>query len=73
MKRSTIYLEDDVYKALKFKAFEVNESLSGLVNEALRGALRDDHADLVAIEARKSERPVSYAHFLRDLKKRGQI
>jgi len=73
MKRATIYLEDDLHKALKFKAFEANESVSNLVNDAVRVALEEDLEDLADIDARKKEKPMSYASFLKELKRRGQI
>lgn len=73
MKRATIYLEDELHRALKLKAFEANESISYVVNDAVRGALEDDLEDLTAIETRRKEKPVSYSVFLKELKSRGQI
>ncbi|HYW84331.1 MAG TPA: CopG family transcriptional regulator [Spirochaetia bacterium] len=73
MKRATIYLDDSLHKALKLKAFEANESISSLVNDAVRGALEEDLEDLTAIEFRKKEKPIGYASFLNELKSRGQI
>jgi hypothetical protein len=73
MKRATIYLDDQLHKALKLKAFETNESVSNLVNEAVRSALDEDLEDLSAIESRKKEKPISYASFLTELRSRGQI
>jgi hypothetical protein len=73
MKRATIYLDEGLHKALKLKAFEADESISNLVNDAVRGALEEDLEDLTAIEGRKREKPISYASFLNELKSRGQI
>lgn len=73
MKRATIYLDENIHKALKIKSFEANESISNLVNDAVRSALEDDLDDLNAIEARKHEKPISYTAFLRELKSRGKI
>ena len=39
-KRSTVYFEPKVYRALKIKAAVTDESISGLVNDAVRESLR---------------------------------
>jgi hypothetical protein len=73
MKRATIYLEDDLHRALKLKSAESDQPISVLVNEAVRTALEEDLEDLSAIEARKAEKAVSYEEFLIQLKASGQI
>ena len=73
MKRATIYLEEDLHRALKLKSVEAEQSISDFVNEAVRVALEEDLEDLTAIEQRKREKTVSYASFLQELKGRGQI
>ena len=73
MKRATIYLHDDLHKALRIKAFEADRSVSDLVNDAVRVALEEDMEDLTDLEARRREKPVSYHDFLKELKHRGQI
>lgn len=73
MKRATIYLDEGLHKALKLKALEAEESISHLVNDAVRGALDEDLGDLESIEQRKKEKPISYESYLKELKRRGQI
>ncbi len=73
MKRATIYLQEDLHRALRLKAFEADRSVSDLVNDAVRVALEEDVADLTDLEARRSEKPVSYHEFLKGLKGRGQL
>jgi plasmid stability protein len=73
MKRATIYLQKDLHRALRIKAFEADRSVSDLVNDAVRTALEDDIEDLTDLEARRKERPVSYHDFLKELKARGQL
>jgi plasmid stability protein len=73
MKRATIYLQEDLHRALRIKAFESEKSVSDLVNDAVRVALDEDVEDLTDLEARRREKPVSYHDFLKDLKARGQI
>ena len=55
MKRATVYLEEDLHKALKLKAIESEASLSEIVNEAVRSTLAEDMSDLRDIESRKGE------------------
>jgi plasmid stability protein len=73
MKRATIYLQEDLHKALRIKAFEADKSVSDLVNDAVRVALEEDIEDLTNLEARRHEKPVSYHDFLKELKDRGRI
>lgn len=72
-KRSTIYLDPDLHKALRLKAVETSRSLSDLVNEAVKLALAEDTEDLAAFEARKAEPLISYDVMLKRLRKDGRI
>ena len=40
--RSTVYLESDLHQALRLKAAHSQRSMSDIVNDALRQALRED-------------------------------
>ena len=73
MKRATIYLQEELHRALRIKAFEADKSVSELVNDAVRSALEEDVEDLSDLEARRREKPISYHDFLKGLKERGQI
>ena len=73
MKRATIYLEEDLHRALKLKSAEADQTISHLVNDAIRTSLSEDLDDLADIEKRRNEKAVSYEDFLKDLKSRGQI
>lgn len=72
-KRSTIYLDPDLYRALRLKAAETERSISELVNEAVKYALFEDSIDLQAFEERKHEPLVSFEEVLKKLKKNGKI
>jgi len=72
-KRSTIYFEPDLHKALRLKAVETSRSLSELVNEAVREALAEDAEDLAAFEERADEPLISYDEMVKKLKKNGRI
>lgn len=72
-KRSTIYLEADLHKAVRLKSANTNKSISEIVNDSLREALREDQEDLAAFEERAGERNVTYEEFLSKLKADGKI
>ena len=58
-KRSTIYFDPAIHKALKSKAVSTETSLSELVNEAVRLLMSEDEEDLPVIST-KAERSLSY-------------
>jgi len=72
-KRSTIYLDPDIHKALRLKAVETSRSVSDLVNEAVRESLAEDAEDIEAFEKRVSEPLISYDDMVKRLKKDGRI
>jgi hypothetical protein len=71
--RSTIYFEPDLHRALRVKSAHTRRSLSELVNDAVRQALKEDQDDLSAFEERVNEPLISYEALLKDLKKHGKI
>jgi len=73
LKRSTVYLDAELHRALKIKAAETEYSVSELVNEAVRNALAEDAVDLAAIEERKNEPRLPFEDVLKKLKKDGRI
>jgi len=72
-KRATIYFEPDLHRVLRIKAVSTGRSISALVNEAVREALREDREDLAAFEERAAEPTITYAALLEDLKAHGKI
>jgi len=72
-KRSTVYFEADVHQALRIKAATTHQSVSEVVNEAVRLALREDQEDLNAFTERAKEATLSYEELLEDLKEHGKI
>jgi plasmid stability protein len=72
-KRSTVYFEADVHQALRIKAATTHQSVSEVVNEAVRLALREDQEDLSAFSERAKEATFSYEELLEDLKEHGKI
>jgi hypothetical protein len=72
-KRSTIYFDPIIHKALKIKALETSRSVSEIVNSAVREALSEDAEDIAAFEERADEKLISYAEMVKRLKKDGRI
>ena len=54
-KRATIYFDPDLHRALRLKAAETDQSVSDLVNRAVKLTLAEDVEDLAAFEARAHE------------------
>ncbi len=69
--RSTVCLESALHQALRLKSAHSKRSMSDIVNEALRQALREDEEDLAAVRGRAKERALSYEGFLAKLKADG--
>ena len=72
-KRSTIYFDPKVYRALKIKAAVTDESISDLVNDAVAESLREDAIDIEAARRRAHEPRIPYHRVLRDLKRKGLL
>jgi len=72
-KRSTVYFEPEIHQALRIKAATTHISVSEVVNEAVRIALREDQDDLSAFEQRAGEPILSYEELLKDLESNGKL
>ena len=72
-KRSTVYFEPEIHQALRMKAASTHISVSKVVNEAVRIALREDQEDLSAFEQRAEESVLSYEELLKDLESNGKL
>lgn len=71
--RSTLYLDPDLHQALRLKSAQSRRSMSDIVNDALRQALREDQEDLAAVRARAREKGLDYEAFLARLKADGTL
>ena len=72
-KRATVYLDPDLHKALRLKAVETSQSVSELVNRAVREALAEDAEDIAAFEERAGEPLIAYDAMVKRLKRDGRI
>jgi hypothetical protein len=72
-KRATVYLDSRIHRALKLKAAQTDSTVSDLVNEAVRVALKEDAIDLQAIQDRAHEPSRPFEDVLRDMKRDGLL
>lgn len=72
-KRATVYFDPALHRMLRLKAAETDQSLSELVNDAVRTALAEDAEDFEAFEAREAEPDYSFEDAVKDLKRRGKL
>ena len=72
-RRSTIYFDPQLHAALRIKAAHTNQTVSAIVNEAVRLSLAEDQEDLAAFEDRVAEPTISYEALLNDLRAHGKI
>ena len=72
-KRTTIYLDPDLHKALRLKAAALSRTVSDLVSEAVRESLSEDAEDIAAFEETAKEPLISYDEMVKRLKRDGLI
>ena len=73
VKPTTVYIDAKVLQAVKLKAVHGRTSVSKLINEALKYALREDLTDLAAISSRHHEPSKSFEAVLKGLKHDGLL
>jgi hypothetical protein len=72
-RRATIYLDPDLHRALRLKAAETDQTISDLVNDAVRRNLAEDAEDLTAYRERAKEASLDFEKVLKDLRRRGKL
>lgn len=72
-KKLTVYFKPDIHQALRIKAATTHQSVSEVVNEAVRVSLREDQEDLNAFTQRVGEATLSYEALLEALKLNSKI
>jgi len=72
-KRTTVYLEQELHRALRLKAAVTDRSVSDLINEMIRERLIEDSDDLNAFRERAEEPVISYEGLLQELKAHGKL
>ena len=72
-KRSTVYFDPSIHRALRLKAAETDRTISDLVNDAVRLSLNEDVEDLAAFKERAAEPSLSFEEVVKSLKRSGKI
>ena len=72
-KRATVYFDPEIHRALKIKAATTSQSISEIIDAAIRFELYEDEEDLRTFEERKSEPSRAFEDVLKDLKRNGKI
>ena len=72
-RRATVYLDPELHRALRMKAAETDQSISDLVNAAIRQTLAEDSEDLAAFRARAKEPNLDFESVLKQLRRRGKL
>ena len=72
-KRTTVYLDPVLLKAMRYKALINETSVSEMINDAIRIELAEDAEDLAAFEERKNEPLISFEELVKRLKLDGLV
>jgi len=73
LRRATVYLDPEIHRALKLKAASTDQSISEMVNEAIRLSLAEDADDIEAFDERVSEPDIDFDSFVKSLRRSGKI
>lgn len=73
MSKATLYIDEEIHKALRIKAAETRQSMSELVNDALKASLLEDLEDISEWKERRKEPRISYDELLSQLRSDGTI
>lgn len=73
--KATLYLDTTMYRTLKVRAAETGQTISAIMNDALKAQLAEDMDDIAAIHDRLQmrETAISYEAALTELRARGII
>jgi hypothetical protein len=72
-RRSTVYFDPAVHRALRLHSAASDRNLSEVVNEMVRRALKEDLADLAIARKRRNEPRHSLESVVRELRRRSKL
>ncbi len=73
LKRSTVYLDPQIHRALKIKSAHSSKTISQLINDAIKFSLAEDYEDLTAFEERLNEPNLDFESVLKELQSSGKL
>lgn len=71
--RTTITLNDKIFKALRVRAAESGETVSALVEDAIKEQVLEDLNDLQTVKERENEPAIDFRTFVKELKADGLL
>lgn len=71
--RTTITLNDKIYKALRIRAAESGETVSAVVEDAVKEQVLEDLDDLQTVKKRENEPAIDFKTFVKELKADGLL
>ena len=72
-RRSTVYFDPAVHRALRLHSAASDRNLSEVVNEMVRRALKEDLADLAITRKRRNEPKHSLKSIVKKMRRRGKL
>ena len=72
-KRTTVYFEPDIHRALRLKSAVSERSMSEMVNDAVRASLAEDADDLAAFDDRADESTIDFEDFVKKMRRSGRL
>jgi hypothetical protein len=72
-RRSTVYFDPAVHRALRLHSAASDRNLSEVVNEMVRRALKEDLADLAVARKRRNEPRHSLESVVKELRRRSKL
>ena len=72
-KRTTIYFEPEIHKALRLKSAVSERSVSEMVNDAVRTSLAEDAEGLAAFDDRAREKTIDFEDFVKKMRRSGKL
>jgi hypothetical protein len=73
LKRSTVYFDPEVHRALRLKAAAMDVSISDVVNSAVRQSLSEDASDLETFDKRRREPSLDFEDVVREMRRSGKL
>ena len=71
--RTTITINDKIFKALRIRAAESGETVSTVVEDAIKEQVIEDLSDLQTVKTRENESAIDFKTFVKELKADGLL
>lgn len=72
-RRTTVYIDTTIHRALRLKSAASDRAVSEIINDSLRRTLAEDAADIADARKRRRETPISFESAVKAMKRRGEL